>query len=129
MRLVSDDVTVTNDPLYDDHESAPAPATPRSAHLPNLINYGGVAAPAAPATAEESGIDFSVLCDLALKLANGVPRLSTEWAAEQLRLPHGLVERIFWQLREDQLMEILGQSGPMSYRYTITQRGRDFARR
>src|SRR4051812_8564482 len=69
-------------------------------HLPKLLNYGGVAAPAAPTTAEETGVDPSVLSDLALKLANTVPRITTEWAAEQLRLPVSVVERLFWQLRE-----------------------------
>jgi hypothetical protein len=85
--------------------------------------------PRAPMTVEESGIEPAILTDLALKLANTTPRLTTEWAAEQLRLPISVVEKLFWQLRDEQLLEILGQSGPMTYRYAITQRGRDAARR
>src|SRR5687768_5060975 len=78
--------------------------------------------PQAPATVEDTGVEPSILRDLALKLANTTPRLTTEWAAEQMRLPISVIERIFWQLRDDQLLEILGQSGPMTYRYAITQR-------
>ena len=32
-------------------------------------------------------------------------------------------------LREDQDLEILGRSGPLTYRYAITRRGRDTRRR
>jgi len=97
--------------------------------LPRLVNVRGTFAPQAPPEVEDTGVDREVLADLALKLSNTVPRLTTSWAAEQLRLPHGVVERIFWQLREDQFLEILGQQTPYSYRYAITQRGREFARR
>jgi predicted ATPase with chaperone activity len=114
--------------IYGDPEEAAA-ALPPPAHLPKLINHGGAAVPAAPGTPEETGVDPSVLSDLALKLANSVPRLTSEWAAEQLRLPPGVMERLFWQLREDQYLEILGQSGPLTYRYAITRRGREQARR
>jgi hypothetical protein len=86
-------------------------------------------APLAPATPEETGVDPSILLDLALKLANTTPRLTSEWAAEQLRLPLAVVEQLFWRLRDEQLLEILGQSGPMTYRYSITQRGREQAKR
>jgi predicted ATPase with chaperone activity len=85
--------------------------------------------PPAPVTPEDTGVDTSILQDLALKLANTTPRLTTEWASEQLKLPISVVERLFWQLRDDQLLEILGQSGPMTYRYAITNRGREAARR
>src|SRR5215208_2305191 len=76
-------------------------------------------APPAPTTPEDTGVDPAILLDLALKLANTTPRLTTEWAAEQLRLPIALVEQLFWRLRDEQLLEILGQSGPMTYRYSI----------
>src|SRR6185369_15050941 len=97
--------------------------------LPRLVNVRGTFAPQAPPEVEDTGVDREVLADLALKLSNTVTRLTTSWAAEQLRLPHGVVERIFWQLREDQFLEIIGQQTPYSYRYAITQRGREFARR
>lgn len=97
--------------------------------LPRLITHGGVAAPGAPVTAEQTGIDTHVLYDLVLKLAASVPRLTTEWAAEKLCLPHGVTEHLFSKLREDQHLEILGQSGPLTHRYHVTDRGRDQARR
>jgi predicted ATPase with chaperone activity len=77
---------------------------------------------------EETGVEQHVLTDLALKLCNTVPRLTSEWAAQQLRLPLGIVDKIFWQLRDDLLLEILGQDSG-NFRYSITQRGRDYARR
>jgi predicted ATPase with chaperone activity len=40
-----------------------------------------------------------------------------------------VTEHLFLQLREDQHLEILGQSGPLTHRYQVTDRGRDQARR
>ena len=90
---------------------------------------GGIVAPVAPAMVEKTGVDANILADLALKLCNTVPRLTTDWAAQQLCLPMSVIDRLFWQLREDQFLDILGQTGPMSYRFAITQRGREYARR
>ena len=97
--------------------------------LPGMTKVGSAMVPTPPPTPEATGVDPAVLSDLALKLANTVPRLTSDWAAEQLCLPISVIEKIFWQLREEQLLEILGQAGPMSYRYAITQRGREFAKR
>jgi hypothetical protein len=108
--------------------AAPAAEPPPNPHLPNLLKATGVTAPASPGVIEECGVDPHILSDLALKLCNTVPRLTTDWAAQQLKLPLGIVDKLFWQLREDQLLEILGQDG-LSYRYAITQRGRDYAKR
>ena len=94
-----------------------------------MVDVRRTLAPKAPAALEDAGVNPAILTDLALKLCNTVPRLTSEWAAEQLRLPHGVIERIFWQLREDQFLEILGQQSAYSYRYAITQRGREFAKR
>ncbi len=130
MKLVHDEVApaVGESPvLYVDR--AAVLGEPRADGLPKLLNIGGVAAPAGPGSVEETGVEACVLSDLALKLANSVPRLASEWAAEQLRLPVSVIEKLFWQLREDQYLEILGQSGAMTYRYAITQRGREFAKR
>jgi predicted ATPase with chaperone activity len=101
---------------------------PPNAHLPPLIKATGITAPAAPGVIEECGVEPHVLTDLALKLCNTVPRLTSEWAAQQLRLPLGIVDKIFWQLRDDLLLEILGQDSG-NFRYAITQRGREYARR
>jgi len=109
--------------------AAPAPAPPAHPHLPPMVRTASGWAPKAPSTLEETGLDAWILNDLALKLTATLPHASTEWAADQLRLPVTLVERIFWQLKQDQLIEILGQTGEFGYRYAATDRGREAARR
>ena len=104
-------------------------APPAQPHLPPLIRTATGWAPQAPTTIDETGLDAWILHDLALKLTSTLPHLSTEWAADQLRLPVTLVERIFWQLKQDQFVEILGQTGEFGYRYAATDRGREAARR
>jgi len=101
---------------------------PPNPHLPSLIKATGIIAPAAPPVIEDTGVEPHVLSDLALKLCNTVPRLTSDWAAQQLRLPLDIVDKIFWQLRDDLLLEILGQDAG-NFRYSITQRGREYARR
>lgn len=101
----------------------------RPAHLPELIQIGDVLAPAAPHTFEQSGVEPFVLTDLAVKLANTVPRLTSQWSSDRLKLPIDLIEKIVWQLKDDQLVEILGNAGIMAYRYSTSQRGRDHAKR
>src|SRR5439155_20831281 len=98
-------------------------------HLPSLIKLGNAMVPAAPASLDAMGIPPSVLTDLALKLAQTMPRFTSDWAASQLCLSIGVIEKLFSALREEQLSEILGQEGPRNYRYASTQRGREFARR
>src|SRR5205823_8559741 len=94
-----------------------------------MIDINGVPAPAAPLTFEDTGVDLFVLTDLACKLSNTVPRLNSDWAAQHMKLPIPLIEKIVWQLKDDQLVEILGTSGIMSYRYSTSERGRDHANR
>src|SRR5205823_1648234 len=86
-------------------------------------------APRAPKTLADTGLEPWVLHDLALKLTASVPHITTDKAADQLRLPTTLVEQIFWQLKQDQMVEILGQTGEFGYRYAATDRGRESARR
>ena len=105
-------------------------AIPHPPGMPRMIHRAdGVIAPAAPRTFDETGLDAWILSDLTLKLLNTVPYLSTAAAADKLRLPAALVEKILWQLKEDQMVEILGQVDEVSYRYAITNRGREHAKR
>ena len=97
--------------------------------MPKIIQSGKISSPAVPSEMNEIGIDASVVTELALKLANSVPNLTTPWAAQQLCLPMQLIDEVFWQLKDDKLVEILGQQGPFSYKYAITQRGREHAQR
>jgi hypothetical protein len=98
-------------------------------HLPGMSKVGNVMVPTPPAMPEATGVDPGLLGDLALKLANTVPRLTSQWASQQLCLPVSVIDKLFWQLREEQLLEVTGADGPLSYRYAITQRGREFAKR
>lgn len=103
---------------------ATAPAT----GMPRLIDVDGGVAPAAPESLAETGIERQYLVDLAVKTANTVPSFTSEWASQRLCLPMSLSDEIFWQLKDEQLIEILGQNGPLSYRYSLTNRGREQAR-
>jgi hypothetical protein len=93
--------------------------------LPRLTVANGAWAPQAPADLPSTGIDPAFLADLALKTGWTVPNFSTEWAARRLLLPLHLVEELLEGLRQDRLVEVLGQSGPFSRRYAVTQRGRE----
>ncbi len=94
---------------------------------PNSVVSAAGAGPAAPEQLEETGVDQQVLSDLLLRLAFTVPSFSTKWAAEQACLPMNLIEELGWQLKQDHLLEILGQDGPFNYTYAATQRGREQA--
>lgn len=123
-------------------EEAPAPGSPGATgaasaketagrrQLPKLIRLpdGGVA-PKSPKTLAETGLNQQIISDLALKLGATVPRFTTEWAGEQLKLPGSLVGTVLHELQENHYLEILGQTGPSSYRYAITQLGRDTVKR
>jgi len=103
--------------------------SPPSPFLPRMINSNSGFAPRAPMSIEEIDIDSEVLADLAVKLANTVPRLTTQWAADQLRLPMQLTAQVFDKLRVDNLVEVLGQPEEFNYKYAITERGRQYAQR
>jgi hypothetical protein len=85
--------------------------------------------PIAPERLNETGVETQVLSDLLLRLACTVPSFSGKWAAEQTCLPMNLVDELCWQLKQDRLLEILGQDGPLNYNYAATQRGREQAAR
>ena len=101
----------------------------RPASLPPLLTIGTVWAPKAPTDPRDAGVSLAVLRDLALKAAYTVPQFTTEWTARQLCLPQVLVAELLEQLRTEQLLEILGSSGPFGFRYAISGRGRERAAR
>ena len=78
---------------------------------------------------DEAGVDPHLLAELALKLACTVSSFTTEWAATQLCLPVSVTGEVLWKLKEDAFVEILGPSGPFTYRYAATDRGREFSKR
>ncbi len=109
-----------------------AEAEPRfqaNPHLPRLIEQQGIICPEAPPDVYATGVTASILSDLALKAAFTVPQCTTEWVSGQLHLPLPLIEDLLQRMKNDQLLEILGQLGPFNHRYAITDRGRERARR
>jgi hypothetical protein len=102
--------------------------TVRESHLPKMVETEGGLAPEAPLKAAATGLERPMLLDLALKMANSVPNMTTEWAAQHMALPRTLVAELLDQLRQDQLLEVLGQAEG-GYRYAISARGRERAAR
>jgi hypothetical protein len=105
------------------------PSANNDPNLPCLLTLGGVAAPAAPAKVQETGIDSAALIDLVLKHAYGVPHFTTEWMVSRLHLAMGLVGDLLEELRQQRLLDVLGSSGAFGYRYAIAPRGRERATR
>lgn len=97
--------------------------------LPPLVKLEDGFAPKAPVQLKQLGVDPNIVSDLALKLAYTVPQFSTEWAAQRLMLSPILLGEILERQRVDQLLEVLGSSGPFGYRYAISHRGRERAAR
>ena len=116
-------------PFPDQRSSGRLSSAPPSPFLPRLINSSAGFAPRAPMSLEEIDIDADVLADLSLKLANSVPRLTTQWAAEQLRVSMQLIAQVFDKLRVDNLVEVLGQPEEFNFKYAITEHGRKQAKR
>lgn len=85
--------------------------------------------PEPPRELHETGVDPVVLRDLILRLAYTVTSFSSKWAAERSHLPLSMVDEICWGLKEDHLLEILGQEGSFNYTYAATDRGRSEAAR
>ncbi|PHS11673.1 MAG: AAA family ATPase [Blastopirellula sp.] len=123
-------MAIVSDQKQEEINSRIDPATSSSAEaMPEMVQLEEDLVPKAPGDMDDLGVDFSVLCNLALKLASTVPQFRTDWAATELRLPLQIVEKIYWQLKQDKLVEILGQDGVFLYRYSTTERGREFAKR
>ena len=90
---------------------------------------GQTLAPAVPSGLEDTGIDPEILANLALRFAYTVPVFTTQAAADRLALPLSLVTALLEALRSDRLLEAVGESGLLGYRFVITPYGRERARR
>lgn len=98
--------------------------------MPEMVPWGDDdLVPQAAGQLEELDVDQQILSNLAVKLANTTPQFTSEWAAQQLKLPLQIVEQIYYQLKQDRMVEVLGQEGIFNYRYAITELGRKFALR
>ena len=92
-------------------------------------DFGDFMGPTAPEEVSDCIVDPGQLSDLSLKLAATMTQFTTAWASEKLCLPSHLVDEMYWQLKNDHEVEILGQAGPLNYRYSVTERGRERADR
>ncbi len=84
-------------------------------------------APEAPLNMRSTGIDRTILLDLALKVAHVNSQISTDTVAEYLLLPRTITNDLLEQLRSSALLEVLGQDEAFGYRYSISNRGREMA--
>lgn len=90
-----------------------------------MLGTDSGSAPLAPADLKATGVDATELADLTLKVGCTAPHFTTDWAARRLHLPLHLLQEILDGLRQDRMVEVLGQAGPFSQRFAVTQRGRD----
>jgi hypothetical protein len=88
---------------------------------------GGVLVPESPASLDQAGVDPEVLLNLTLKLAYVSTHFSTGSTSRQLHLPFPLAAELLERLREEKMVEVLGEEGPLGYRFRITQPGRERA--
>ena len=95
----------------------------------HCIDRDGFLAPPPPRNSPTSASNRRCVDQLALKISNLVSSFTTEWITCRLGLPLHLVHEICWQLRQEKMIEVLGEIAPFNYRYSITQRGRDTAGR
>ncbi len=91
--------------------------------------FEGQFGPAVPRSIAETGIDQQVLEALLLKNAMVSAQTSTEECSERMRLPITLVAELVEHLRVDSMIEIVGSSGPLGFRFTLSARGREHAQR
>ena len=115
-----------NDSSANDH---PSDASPTEVGLENWGTFGDLIAPRAPEELTDMGVDPTRISELALKLAASTTQFTTDWASRNLCLTAGIVEEIYWGLKDEHEIEVLGQAGPLNYRYAITERGRERAKR
>lgn len=92
-----------------------------------LFDADGIPTPSVPANIQDTGIERDVLISLLLKVCYTSSQTSTEAAAARLLLPVTLIAELLEDLRKDNLVEILGSSGPLGFRFTLSQKGRERA--
>ncbi|MDA1015817.1 MAG: hypothetical protein O3A00_15350 [Planctomycetota bacterium] len=96
---------------------------------PSLIESSVGAAPQSPSNLRDLGINEAIVIELLLKAAFPVSQFTTEWISDRLHLPIVVLESILESLTDDHLLQVLGGYTPTTFRYTITDRGREQASR
>jgi predicted ATPase with chaperone activity len=93
----------------------------------SLVSHEGVVFPLVPNEVSKTGVDRQILLDLVVRLGAQVPTVTTDWVARQTRLPLQMAQELLSELKDDQLIEVMGQVGLFNHKYTLTSRGRDYA--
>ena len=99
------------------------------AKFPGMVRHADIFFPLAPMSVNEMGVDNDVLLDCVLRLSSTTPQFTTEWVATNAHLTLPVAEELLQQLKNQELVSILGQLSSFNYRYTVTQRGRERASR
>ena len=78
-----------------------------------------------PRSIEETGLELSLLVDLALKSVHFSGRPSGRQLSEHLALAFPVIEELVAFLRQEQALEVVGSSGvgEQGYQYALTKRG------
>src|SRR4029077_18129101 len=112
------------------HQVRPGPAAGGSEHKVSTVNLSEVVnpapVPAAPVTMEDTGLPVDRILQLLIKTLYGAEATGLA-IAERLRLPFTMLEPLIEHARAERLIEVKGSagSGAASYRYTLTDLGRE----
>jgi MoxR-like ATPase len=82
------------------------------------------ALPTEPGDLRDTEIATADLEDLALKIMYSVRDFTVEWLAKQICLPLRLVMELIERMKVDKVVEVIGQSGTLSFRMRVTDHGR-----
>jgi hypothetical protein len=93
-----------------------------------LIERGPAAAAAArePTSVEQTGLDLSLIADLALKLVFYNNQVTAQMISDELCLPfYNVVDKALIMLKKEELIEVAGSNGfgELAYQYSITPKG------
>ena len=93
-----------------------------------LIEQAPAAAAVArePNSVEQTGLDLSLIADLALKLIYYNNQITAQSISDELCLPfYNIVDKALMMLKKEELIEVAGSNGfgELAYQYTITPKG------
>ncbi|HSW37943.1 MAG TPA: ATP-binding protein [Acidobacteriota bacterium] len=74
-------------------------------------------------TAEDTGLEFTFLADLALKIVSSDTGCTSERMAERMKLPMGITENVMQHLYRENLVDIRERTGVQRHRYAMLDRG------
>ncbi|MER3437304.1 MAG: AAA family ATPase [Chloroflexota bacterium] len=79
-----------------------------------------------PTSVEQTGLDLSLIADLALKLIFYNNQITAQAISDELCLPfYNIVDKALMMLKKEELIEVAGSNGfgELAYQYTITPKG------